>query len=233
MHFETLEKTYKELGNDDNLSKTEKQEFFKAILQLDDWLVQVKKQKLDQINPLEFAESKKITWEFATKLFKILANKAFFSTFFVYHSPSTDKVLTTSFSRDEIVKRKTIFDSGSNKEITINPDLIETSFMLAEIPYGKHVRKKFKIGDIVSNPWVPHNRKYENGQIASKYFIYLGVNGQYIKAINLYGKLEFNPKARYKNDLFYPKKREYKVVGHSKGFEIMKKELEHEWEIDR
>lgn len=85
---------------------------------------------------------------------------------------------------------------------------------------------KYKIGDILENPWNP-------GQPAQiRRFIYMGANNKFVKGIMIDGgKLKFSNQLFYKNTVLHPERehnpegREFKVIGHSKGFELIYKEL--------
>lgn len=87
-----------------------------------------------------------------------------------------------------------------------------------------------KIGDIIKVNGALPNEHFGGNQWWSRYFIYLGVNGEYIKAINIEGNIRIDMRAYYKNDFKnIAKSKHYTVVGHSKGWELLEEELKKEW----
>lgn len=89
-----------------------------------------------------------------------------------------------------------------------------------------------KIGDIVRNNMASRNKYFEKEkQWWSRNFIYMGVNGRFVRAICLNGKIEIENQAFYKNDLKnIDNNVNFDVVGHSKAFEMMKDELIKEYD---
>lgn len=89
-----------------------------------------------------------------------------------------------------------------------------------------------KIGDIVRNNMAAPNKYFEKEKsYCSRNFIYMGVNGRYVKAIFLIGKVEIDNQAFYKSDLKnIENTNKFDVVGHSKLYELMKDELFKDYE---
>lgn len=89
-----------------------------------------------------------------------------------------------------------------------------------------------KIGDIIRNNVAIRNKYFEKEkQWWSRNFIYMGVNGRFVRAIFLNGKIEIENQAFYKNDLQnIDNNVNFDVVGHSKAFEMMKDELIKEYD---
>ena len=89
-----------------------------------------------------------------------------------------------------------------------------------------------KIGDIIRNNMAIRNKYFEKEkQWWSRNFIYMGVNGRFVRAICLNGKIEIENQAFYKNDLQnIDNNVNFDVVGHSKAFEMMKDELIKEYD---
>jgi hypothetical protein len=75
---------------------------------------------------------------------------------------------------------------------------------------------KFHIGDIVRNPWMADDNPYRN-------FIYMGVEGDFVKELSTDGKRLMTAKY-YKKDVF-DESVEFKVVGHSNFIKDLAEEL--------
>ena len=88
-----------------------------------------------------------------------------------------------------------------------------------------------KIGDIVRNNSMLPNQPLEHNQYWSRYFIYLGVNGDFVRVLELSGTLQLDNQAYYRKQLRNVDTDDrFDVVGHSKGWEIIKQELMKEYE---
>lgn len=84
-----------------------------------------------------------------------------------------------------------------------------------------------KIGDIIRNNMAAHDKYFEKEkQYWSRNFIYMGVNGRYVKAIHLHGKVEIDNQAFYKDEFRKIENSDvFDIVGHSKIFDLLKDEL--------
>ena len=86
---------------------------------------------------------------------------------------------------------------------------------------------KVRIGDIIRNNMGVHNTYYDKEKAwASRYFVYMGVNGKYIRGIELVDSLRFDNSMFYKSDFKdLDNNPNFDIVGHSEGFEMIKDEL--------
>lgn len=80
---------------------------------------------------------------------------------------------------------------------------------------------RYKIGDIFLNKFAGH--------IDCRYFIYLGVSGDYIRALEYINKAGFRECKYYKKDIFNKKYHDgtpaYVKVGHTNFLDIAKNDL--------
>ncbi|KRK85525.1 hypothetical protein FC16_GL001483 [Loigolactobacillus coryniformis subsp. torquens DSM 20004 = KCTC 3535] len=60
-----------------------------------------------------------------------------FKPFYLYRDPFTNAIIADGESKKALIEQKTAFNESTLKEVTINPDFIETMFDLQERPIEK------------------------------------------------------------------------------------------------